>query len=300
VDDNRQRVVGVDLGGTKILAGIVHGDGTVERRRERPTPLGSPQERPAALEAEVDDLRDGAVAAVGFGIPTRVDYRTGRSAGAVNIPLGELDFSGRMRNRFGLPVGVDNDANAATLAEWRFGAGRGTRDLVMLTLGTGVGGGVIVDGALFRGWAELGHIVVEHDGPPCPGACTGRGHLEAVASGDAASRAAREAFGPDADARSLVRLAEEGDERAREILGEIGRKLGSGIGSLVNIFNPEVVVIGGGFAAAGELILASAREVAAREALAPAGERLRIVRAELGEAAGLIGAGLLAIASLEA
>lgn len=299
MDDNRQRVVGIDLGGTKILAGVVREDGTVERAGERPTPLESQDALLVALDGEVDALLDAGVGAVGFGIPARVDYRTGRSGGAVNIPLGELDFGARMRERLGLPVGVDNDGNAAALAEWRFGAGRGTRDMVMLTLGTGVGGGVVADGRLFRGWAELGHVVVEHDGPPCPGDCTGRGHLEALASGQAADRLAREAFGEGADARTLVRKAEEGDAHARAILDGIGRRLGSAIGSFVNIFNPEVVVVGGGFARAGELLLAPAREVAAREALSPAGAELRIVRAELGEMAGLIGAGLLGLAALE-
>ncbi|HVM16043.1 MAG TPA: ROK family protein [Gaiellaceae bacterium] len=296
MDAPPQRVIGVDVGGTKILAGVVGPDGAVETRRERPTPLGSEAELLDGIEAAVEELRrDGdGVGAVGFGLPTRVDHRTGRSAGAVNLPLGELDFVATMRERLGLPVAADNDANAAALAEWRFGAGRGTRDMVMLTLGTGVGGGVVVDGRLFRAWAELGHVVVEHDGPPCQGSCTGRGHLEAVASGHAADRLAREAFGEAADAHRLVRLAREGDETARRILDGIGRRLGSGIGSLVNVFNPEVVVIGGGFSAAGDLVLDPAREVVAREALAPA-ENLPIVTAELGTAAGLIGAALLAL-----
>jgi glucokinase len=298
--DGPARVIGVDLGGTKILAGVVRADGEIEARRERPTPLGSQEELLAGLEAAVRELLDERIEAVGFGIPTRVDYRTGRSAGAVNLPLGELDFAGWMSGCFGLPVAVDNDANAAALAEWSAGAGRGARDLVMLTLGTGVGGGVVVDGRLFRGWAELGHIVVEHDGPPCFGACTGRGHLESVASGQAATRLAQEAFGEGADAHRLVRLGKEGDRTALRLLEGIGRRLGSGIGSLVNVFSPEVVVIGGGFAAAGELILGPAREIAAREALAPAGDAVRIVPAELGTAAGLLGAGLLALDALAA
>jgi glucokinase len=296
--DGPARVIGVDLGGTKILAGVVGPGGEIEVRRERPTPLGSQDELLGGLDAAVGELLDEGIAAIGFGIPTRVDYRTGRSAGAVNLPLGQFEFARRMRDRYGLPVGVDNDASAAALAEWRAGAGRGVRDLVMLTLGTGVGGGVIADGRLFRGWSELGHMVVEHDGPPCHGACTGRGHLEAFASGPAATRVAREAFGVGADAHRLVRLADEGDATAIGLLDGIGRRLGSAIGSLVNIFSPEVVVIGGGFAAAGELILGPAREVVSREALAPAADEVRIVRAELGTAAGLIGAGLLAFEAL--
>jgi glucokinase len=208
-----------------------------------------------------------------------------------------------MSERFGVPVGIDNDANAAAIAEWKVGAGRGTRDMVMLTLGTGIGGGLILDGRPYRGAvgaaAELGHMVVDHDGPPCQGACTGRGHLEAVGSGHAASRVARELFGPGADAHRLVRLANEGDGRAREALGDIGRRLGSGIGTLVNIFNPELVVIGGGFAAAGDLLLEPAREVLLREARPPGRDLVRIVRAELGTAAGVVGAGLVAFEALD-
>ena len=290
-----KRVIGVDLGGTKILAGIVDRDGRVERRREHPTPVGSQEELLAGLDASVEELLGDDVAALGFGIPSPVDQRTGRALQAVNIPLGaEIDFRSRMAERFGLPVGIENDANAATYAEFHFGAGREARSMVMLTLGTGCGGGAVFDGQLFRGWAEFGHMVIVYDGLPCQGTCTGRGHLEPYVTGVAATKLAREAFGSAVDAHRLVRLATEGDELARDILDGIGRHLGAGIGSLVNIFNPELVVIGGGFAAAGDFVLDPAREIVRREALAQAGYRLRIVRAELGTAAGLIGAGLVA------
>ncbi len=296
-------MIGVDVGGTKILAGVVDRDGAVERRRETPSPLSSQAELLAALDAGVEELLDGEIAAVGFGLPSRIDQRTGRVVGTVNLPLADLDFRDRMAERFGLPVGIDNDANAAAIAEWAVGAGRGTTDMVMLTLGTGIGGGLILGGRPYRGsigaGGELGHMVVEHDGPPCYGACTGRGHLEAFASGHAATEAAQKVFGPAVDAHRLVRLAAEGDASARELLAEIGRVLGSAIGSLVNIFNPELVVIGGGFAAAGEFLLGPAREVVAREALPPARDLVRIVRAELGTAAGLIGAGLVAFETLD-
>jgi glucokinase len=199
-----------------------------------------------------------------------------------------------MEQRFGLPVGIENDANAATYAEFRFGAAREVDSTVMLTLGTGCGGGAVIDGQLFRGWAEFGHIVIVYDGLPCQGTCTGRGHLEAYVTGVAAGKLAAEEFGPAVDAHRLVRLANEGEPRAVEILAGIGGHLGAGIGSLVNIFNPDLVVIGGGFAAAGDFVLDPAREVLRREALAGAGSRVPIVRAELGTAAGLIGAGLVA------
>jgi glucokinase len=298
-----QRVIGVDLGGTKILAGVVDRDGAVERRRESPTPLESQDELLSGLQSAVEDVLEDDVAAIGFGIPSTIDQRSGKAVTSVNIPLADLDLRAWMRERFGLPVGIDNDANAATLAEWAHGAGRGTRHMVMLTLGTGVGGGLILDGRPYRGaigaGAELGHMVIDLDGPPCQGVCTGRGHLEALASGHAATLAARERFGPAVDAHRLVRLADEGDRTAVDLLAELGRRLGAGIGSLVNIFNPELVVVGGGFSAAGDFLLEPAREVLAREALSPGRELVRIVRAELGTAAGLVGAGLVAFEALD-
>jgi glucokinase len=299
------RVIGVDLGGTKILAGTVERDGTVLQQRERPTPVESQQALLAGLDAAVDELFDGSVAAIGFGIPSTIDQTSGRAVSSVNIPLANLDFRSRMSERFGVPVGMDNDANAAAIAEWIAGAGRGASDMVMLTLGTGVGGGLVLAGKPYRGslgaGAELGHIVLQHDGPRCQGACTGRGHLEALASGHAADLAARAAFGPAADAHLLVRLAHEGNAAAVELLADIGRKLGSALGTLVNVFNPELVVIGGGFGgAAWDFLLGPAREILAREALSPGREHVRIVRAELGNAAGLIGAALVGFEALDA
>lgn len=294
-----KRVIGVDLGGTKILAGVVGRDGRVERRRESPTPVGSEDALLQALDDAVRELVDEEIAAIGFGLPSPIDHRRGRALQAVNIPLGpDVDFRERMAERFSLPVGIENDANAAAYAEFHYGAARDVDNMVMLTLGTGCGGGAVVDGKLFRHWAEFGHIVIVHDGIPCQGSCTGRGHLEPYVTGVAAGKLAQAEFGPAVDAHRLVRLANEGEQRAVEILDSIGRYLGSGIGTLVNIFSPELVVIGGGFAAAGDYILEPAREVLRREALAHAGEHIPIVRAELGTAAGLIGAGLVAFDAL--
>lgn len=295
-----KRVIGVDLGGTKILAGIVGRDGSVERHRENPTPVTSQDDLLAGLDRAVEELLDDDVVALGFGLPSPIDQSTGRAMQAVNIPLdASIDFRTRMSERFGLPVGIENDANAATYAEFHFGAAREVNTMVMLTLGTGCGGGAVIDGKLFRGWAEFGHIVIVYDGIPCQGTCTGRGHLEPYVTGVAATKLAQAEFGPAVDAHRLVRLAGEGEERAVKILDGIGRHLGAGIGSLVNIFNPELVVIGGGFAAAGDFILDPAREIVAREGLAGAGKRVRIVRAELGTSAGLIGAGLVAFDALD-
>jgi len=296
--------IGVDLGGTKILAGVVARDGSVVRRHERATPEDSQEHVLAELEAAVGELLDESVVAVGFGAPSPIDQARGVVVRSVNVLLEDAPLRDRMSERFGLPVGLDNDGNAAAIGEWRAGAGRGEDDLVMLTLGTGVGGGVISGAQPFRGangsGAELGHVVIVHDGRPCQGACTGHGHLEAYVSGDAAGAAAREAFGPAADAHRLVRLANEGDANAKGLLTEVGRYLGSGIGSFVNIFAPQLVLLGGGFGvAAYDHLHAPAEEVARREALEPMRSSVRLAKAELGTAAGFIGAAFVGFEALD-
>lgn len=297
-----ENVIGVDVGGTKILAGLVARDGTVHAHREHATPLESEDDLLDGLERAVRELMDDSVGGVGFGVPSRIDQRTGIAIGSVNIPLAGVPLRDVMRERLGVPVALDNDGNAAAIAEWQAGAGRGTSDMVMITLGTGVGGGLILGGKPYRGsigaGAEVGHTVLIHDGIEC--VCGGRGHLEAYVSGKAADELARETFGPAADAHRLVRLANEGDAQAIGILTEIGRKLGSGLGSIVNIFDPELIVIGGGFAAAGELLLGPAREVMHREALKPMQDTVKIVRAELGTSAGMIGAAFVAFEAADA
>ena len=293
-------VIGVDVGGTKMLAGQVARDGSVRRSVEVPTPTSGQQELLAELDALVEGLEVDRAAAIGIGVPMNLDRKTGIGLGAVNLPLRSLDIAGHVRERFGLPVGVENDGNAIALAEWRVGAGRGKTDLVALALGTGVGGGLVLDGKLYRGWAELGHVVVKADGPPCQGNCHGRGHLEALATGEAAERAAVELWGPTADSHRLVREALDGDAAARGALERIGHYLGLAIGSLANIFAPELVIVGGGFGlAAWELLREPAVAAARREALQPADEELRIVRAELGDDSGLVGAGLVGFEALD-
>ncbi len=299
-----QRALGVDVGGTKILAGVVDREGTVERREERLTPHSSQQELLEALDEVVEKLLGDDVAALGFGLPSTIDQRAGRVVASVHIPLHGVDFRDRMRDRFRLPVGLDNDANAAAIAEWRLGAARGASFVVMLTLGTGIGGGLILGGQPYRGWtgaaAELGHIVLDYGGRPCGEGCAGHGHFEALAAGKVADEAARRRFGEGADARRLVAEARAGDQGAREDLAEIGRRLGAGLGSLVNIFDPEVIVLGGGFAEADELVLDPARETLAVEALPPGRDHVRVEWAELGPDAGMIGSALVGFEALDA
>jgi glucokinase len=311
------RVIALDLGGTKLLSGIVDDDGVVERRVVSATDTSSEDALLAQVERAVDDLMEDDIGAIGVGLPSMIDQRRGEAVDSVNVPLAGIPFRERLRERFGVPAAIENDANAAALAEHRYGAGHGSRHMVMLTLGTGVGGGLVLGGKLYRGAAgaaaELGHITIELDGPRCQGRCPGRGHLEVLASGTAADRYAREAAevnpegdlglaaaeGKQVDARLAVELAAEGPGDARDVLAHVGHHLGVGIASLVNVFNPELVVIGGGFARASDLLFEPARKVVAETALAPARDEVRIVPALLGVEAGLTGAGLVGFEALQ-
>jgi glucokinase len=312
-------VIGVDLGGTKLLAGAVDPALNVHHRATRPS-RGVGQA--AVLDTVVDAVREvrdaiegaaGTVDAVGIGIPCLIDQQRGIAVMAVNLPLADLPFRDLMTERIGLPVFVDNDANGAMLAEWRFGAATGARDAALLTLGTGIGGGLVMGGALQRGsqgaGAELGHMVVQADGPRCQGNCPNRGCLEAMCSGTALAREATRIAGerPDsrlgralADGREIsgplvTELAYDGDGAAIEAIALVGRWLGVGIANLVNMLNPDVVVIGGGVIAAGELLLEPARAVVAERALSPSKEHVRIVPARFGAESGMLGAAALAL-----
>jgi glucokinase len=299
-----QRAIGVDVGGTKILAGVVDRDGEVARREERATPTSSQDDFLAELDSLVEGLLGDDVDGVGFGLPSTIDQRAGRAVSSVHIPLAEIDFRARMAERFGLPVAIDNDGNAAAIAEWKLGAGRGASHIVALTLGTGIGGGLILDGRPYRGStgaaAELGHIVLDYGGVPCGGACSGHGHFEALAAGSAADETAVRRFGPGPDGRRLVEEARAGNEQALTDLAEIGRRLGAGIASFVNVFNPELVILGGGFAQAGDLLFDPVRQTLAVEALSPARDLVRVVPAAFGAEAGMVGAALVAFEALDA
>ncbi len=312
-------VIGVDLGGTKLLAGVVDGELNVHHRVHRPV-HGLPQRE--LLEAIVEAVEDARaatsaeVAAVGFGIPCMIDQRRGMAMMAVNLPLVDVPFRDLMAERLGLPVEVDNDANVAALAEHRAGAARGTREAIVLTVGTGIGGGLILGGDPYRGGlgagAELGHITIDLDGPPCQGNCPNNGCLETLASGTALAREglriAQErpdsalgrahASGREVTGALVTELAHDGDEAALAAITLIGTNLGVGIAAYLNVFNPDVVVIGGGVLAAGELLLGPARAEAARRALPPMRDHARIVPAQFGAEAGLVGAATLALESV--
>jgi glucokinase len=313
--------IGVDMGGSKLLAGVVDTDLSVHHRAQRPLiGLDQPSLLDVAVDAveEVRALAEGEVSAVGFGIPSLIDQRTGEAVIAVNLPLKDILFGEVMTERLGLPVFVDNDANLAALAEHRAGAAVGCTEVVLLTIGTGIGGGLILRGELYRGAVgaagELGHIVIDIDGPPCQGNCPNRGCLEVMASGTAlareADRIARErpdsglgqaaADGLELAGPLVTELAYDGDAAAIDVLTLIGARLGVGISSLVNVFNPQVVIIGGGVMAAGDLLLEPARAEVATRALPPSRDEVRIVMAEFGIEAGMVGAAAMAFDGLAA
>ena len=310
-------VIALDLGGTKLAAGLVDRDGVVVRRTQQATETSSQEALLVQLDHAIAELVDEGAAALGVGIPSLIDQRAGRATSSVNVPLAGVDLRDRLSERFGLPVALENDANAAALAEHRFGAGRGTEHMIMITLGTGIGGGLILNGELYRGAlgtaAELGHMTIDVDGPRCQGFCPGIGHFEALASGSAANRLAARiaaerpsgdlgralANGRELDPRLTVELANAGEGDARDVLEEIGFFLGVGIANYVNVFNPELVVVGGGFSRAGELILEPARRVVAESALPAARDTVRITLAVLGPEAGLIGAALVGFEALD-
>jgi glucokinase len=256
------------------------------------------------------------VAAVGMGIPARIDFTRGYAIDTVNLDFEEFPVRDMISERTGLPAFVDNDGNVAMMAEALFGAARGARNALMLTLGTGVGGGVWIDGDIFRGatgaGAELGHVVVDIDGPRCQGNCPGRGCVEVFASGTGIGRLGRQAAENHPDS-ALGRIAAEGkpvggqqvneaatagDPVAIEVIGRVAHYLGTALVTLSNIFEPEVIVLGGGAMALGELLLEPTRREVAGHALRPMNET-PIVAATLGPAAGMIGAAALARIELE-
>ena len=319
-DDLRQTrsIVGVDLGGTKMAVGLVDGEGTICDLAVSPAVTTSTEACLAEIERRLDRaVADyGQIDAIGVGTASMVDFRGGRIVLSTNLPLRDVKLRDLLATRYGVPVAVDNDANVACLAEHRYGAGRGTSEMVMLTLGTGIGGGIITGGRLYRGASgaagELGHMVIDFDGPRCQGACPNSGCLEVYASGRAMGRAALEAArarpdsglgralaaGEEVRGPLLSRLALAGDPVAVEVLDGIGQKLGVGIANIVNIFNPEIVVVGGGAAEAADILLGAARRVVAARALRPQRDEVRIEPAQHGNEAGLLGAAALAMVEL--
>src|SRR4051812_27130681 len=246
--------IGVDLGGTKMLVGVVNHENEVLRRAVAPSAGLPQQEILDVLARELGEARDAfpGITGAGLGIPCTIDRDAGAAINAVNLDLADVPIRDLMTERLGLPVFIDNDANVAALAEHRFGAARGARNAVMLTIGTGIGGGLILDGLPYRGstgaGAELRPMVIEADGPPCQGNCPNRGCVEVLASGTAIAReglAAAEAApgsalgralagGAVLDGKEVTDAALAGDEPARAVLELIGRRIGVALSGLAN------------------------------------------------------------------
>jgi glucokinase len=250
--------IGVDVGGTTVAAGLVTADGQVLEHVQAPTHARGPGSALETIVEVLDRLRDRAraravaVSGVGVGIPGTVDVERGVVGVDVNyVPeLAGAPLAERLGARVDAPVFVDNDVNALVLAEWTWGAGRGARSLVMLALGTGVGGGIVLDGRLQRGAAgsagELGHVPIDFDGPPC--ICGGRGCLKAFVSGTDIARRAEERLGRPVGAAEVFQLAATGQAEAAAIVDEVCRALGAGLAVIVNGLNPERVLLAGSVA----------------------------------------------------
>jgi glucokinase len=306
-------VIGVDLGGTYIRAVLAdERDAFVERRRSMTLAKEGASAVLDRIAGMVIDLssRVGQVAAVGIASPGPLNAKTGVVYSPPAFPdWRDVPLVRLMHERTGLPCFLGNDANVAALGEFDYGAGRGFRHLIYITVSTGIGGGVIVDGKLLEGQkgaaGEVGHMVMEQDGPLC--GCGGHGCLEALASGTAIARQAREALasGRESTIGSLVGAdgitaevvagaAKEGDALGVELIRAAGRRLGCGVINLVHVFNPQVVMIGGGVTNAGELLLEPMRETVSAGLMSVFKEDLAILLPGLGADAGLYGAVALA------
>jgi len=309
--------LGVDIGGTKIAVAPVERAGSLLAR-----PLVTPSQitdlesfllgLEAVLRRALADFAEFKPARIGIACAGTVDSSGNEVISSPNLPLVHVPLGSILRESLGVPVVLENDANAAVWGEAVAGAAAGARDVVMLTLGTGVGGGLFLGGKLYRGAhggaGELGHMVVQKGGIPCP--CGSRGCLERYAAGPALvryaiARANDPAWDTDGALQSLqeagrltgeatTRLAREGHPGALEAVRELSGWLGAGLVSLTNAFDPELIVIGGGVSNLGELLLQPARELVRATAMPPGREKVQIVLAKLGNEAGMVGAGLAA------
>ena len=307
--------VGVDVGGTRIAVGLVERKGRMLKEVRSLTPRDA---GPFAIVDAIIDLiseviagvHPSEIAGIGMGLPAQIDFLKQTVEFCTNLPLAGVDMRSLIMSRVRYPVTIDNDGNCAGIGESRFGAAKGIRDFVMITLGTGVGGALFLDGEPYRGSrglaAEIGHMVIRLDGPPCP--CGGQGHIEsylgrpaiAAAGRDAAAgysgRAIREQAGGDAEritAEDVVKAALAGDDEARRILLEAGDVLGEALVGVVNLLNPRLIVVGGGIGESCGFLVERAAEIIDERALA--GRRdVRVVQAELGNDAGVLGAAALA------
>lgn len=286
--------VGVDVGGTFVKAVRLDSNREIVSRTRRPTPA-DPSEIIGAVASVATEL--GAGLPLGLGLAGLVDHEAGQLVWAPHLPGTAVDFRRPLMEKLGVPVTVDNDANMAALAEHRLGAGKGAEHMLMITLGTGIGMGAVLGGQVYRGRGhagEVGHITIDTNGDQC--ACGRRGCWETKVSGTSFGADARELLGPEAKAEDLVEAALGGDEKAIARITEAGEWLAVGIETLVLALDPDVIVVGGAAAGAGDLLLDPVRRrLSVTEG---AGHRplAKMVPSALGQEAGAIGA---AVAALE-
>lgn len=292
------RLIGVDVGGTKVSVAVLE-DGVLSEPKLQHTDLSSSD---ALVDQLVEVIQaEGAAASVGLGVPSVIDFKTGAARSSVNIPLRDVPLRQLLGDRLGMPVFVDNDATVAALAEAHDDdLNLIAKSLVMITVGTGVGGGIVIGGRIYRGHTgaapELGHIIIGADlrngGPPKMDKPPHPDSLEYLAAGKALDRlGAERGLG---DGSAVVKAAREGDADAKDCMRILGERLGVGIASVVNVFDPELVVIGGGVSQAGELLLDPAVRKAKELIIEGVGTETRIELARYGPRAGVRGAALLA------
>jgi len=303
--------IGVDVGGTKIAAAVVSPEGGILNEVRYPTQAVPPNRLVATIAQAISEVKERyAVGGVCLAVPGLILASENKVIFAPNLhEIENIPLDEEIGGRTGMSVTVENDANAAAWGEFRFGSGKDIEHLVFITLGTGVGGGVITHGVLLRGaqgaGGELGHVTVDSTGPRC--GCGNHGCLEAFASGTAIQRFAREvandrpgsALGRLAIERQVLgedvtRLAQEGDEASVYVLHEAGRWLGIGLAGFVNTFNPEVIAVGGGASRAGEFVLGPARKEVQLRTRSPSRDLVEIKGATLGPESGVLGAAALA------
>ena len=314
-----EEFVGVDVGGTKIAAAVLRGGELVDHEAE-PTDSTESDALLDEICETIDRVRTESTVSVGIGVPSVIDWEGGRARTSVNVPLQDVPLRAALGERLGLPVFVDNDATLAALAEAHDGDELVVRNLVMFTVGTGVGGGLVLDGRPYRGAtgaaAELGHTLIAldlGDGAPEPTGFPQPGSLESRAAGSVLDRVAERAAAKHPNSylgrrsevddeitgEDVVAGAKEGDDVAIEALRLLGERLGIGIANAINTFDPDVVAIGGGVSSAGELLLEPARKVALGYVLPGVGEKTEIRLSVHGPKAGVLGASLLAKQELE-
>jgi glucokinase len=308
-------LIGVDVGGTKVAVATLE-DENLSSSRVQPTEASSADGLVEEIVAAVESVRNARTEAVGVGVPSVVEFATGRVRSSVNLHLANFDLRGVLQDRLGLPVFVDNDATVAALGEAFDDGGRAiVQNLVMFTVGTGIGGGLVLGGNVYRGSTgaagELGHTLIGlsfGEGTPKPGRFPQAGSLESLASGRVLDRMGADfaerrpdselgrlaASGEHIDGHDVVKLAQDGDPDAVGALRVLGERLGIGIANAINTFDPDVVVVGGGVCVAGELLLGPARDSAREFVLPGVGERTEIRLARNGGGAGVRGAALLA------